>query len=119
MNQNNRIETIRRILVDRGACYDMGDTACFFTNESEAVRVAQLICGTCPADARSACLEYALTTGVEYGVWGGIFFWGGRTYYRKRPPGRPASEEAALPVDASKEDLWELVHRLSPAERIA
>lgn len=119
MNHKTRIEILRDTLESRGACYGAGGTHSFFTNGSEAVRVAQSICGTCPADARSACLEYALTCGMEYGVWGGIFFWDGRTYYRKRPPGRPRADEAGLPVEASKEELWELVTQLSPMEKSA
>ncbi len=119
MELNTRIDVLREILESSGACYGSGDTSSFFTNESEAVRVAQLICGTCPVDARAACLEYALTTNMEYGVWGGILFWDGHAYYRKRPPGRPRADEAALPVEASKEDLWSLVDELSPMRKTA
>ena len=119
MTQKTRIEMLRETLETSGACYGAGDTHGFFTNESKAVRVAQMICGSCPAQTRSACLEYALTTGMEYGVWGGILFWDGQAYYRKRPPGRPRADEASLPVKASKEDLWKLVHELSPMEKSA
>ena len=119
MNQRTRLEILRETLENRGACYGGGDTQSFFTNESKAVRVAQLICGTCPLEARSACLEYALSTGMEYGVWGGILFWDGNAFYRKRPPGRPRADEAALPVEASKEELWDLVHKLTPMEKSA
>lgn len=31
---------------------------------------AKDICGTCPV--RSECLEFALTTGQQYGIWGGL-----------------------------------------------
>ncbi len=119
MNQENRLEILRDTLESRGACYGTGDTHSFFTNGSEAVRVAQMICASCPLDVRSACLEYALTTGMEYGVWGGIFFWDSQAYYRKRPPGRPRADEASLPVEASKAELWDLVHKLSPMEKSA
>ena len=119
MNQNTRIDILRETLENRGACYGAGDVHSFFTNESKAVGVAQMICGGCPVEARSACLEYALTTDMEYGVWGGILFWDGRAYYRKRPPGRPRADEASLPVEASREDLWKLVHDLSPMEKSA
>ena len=119
MNHKTRLEILRKTLESSGACYGAGDTHSFFTNESKAVRVAQMICGTCPLDARSACLEYALATGMEYGVWGGILFWDGKAYYRKRPPGRPRSDDAALPVEASEEELWALVHKLSPMEKSA
>lgn len=119
MELNTRIDVLREILERRGVCYGSGDTSSFFTNESEAVRVAQLICGTCPVDARAACLEYALSTNMEYGVWGGILFWDGQAFYRKRPPGRPRADEASLPVEASKEDLWALVDELSPLRKTA
>lgn len=119
MNKTTRMEILRKTLESRGACYGTGDTHSFFTNGSEAVRVAQMICGSCPAEARSACLEYALTADMEYGVWGGIFFWDGQAHYRKRPPGRPRADEASLPVKASREELWELVHKLSPLEKSA
>ncbi|MCY3563660.1 MAG: WhiB family transcriptional regulator [Acidimicrobiia bacterium] len=119
MELNTRIDVLREILERSGVCYGSGDTSSFFTNESEAVRVAQLICGTCPVQARAACLEYALSTNMEYGVWGGILFWDGRAFYRKRPPGRPRADEAALPVEASKEDLWALVEELSPMKKTA
>lgn len=119
MELNTRIDVLREILESSGACYGSGETSSFFTNESEAVQVAQMICGTCPVDARAACLEYALSTNMEYGVWGGILFWDGQAYYRKRPPGRPRADEAALPVEASKEDLWSLVDELSPMRKTA
>ncbi len=119
MNQKTRIEILRNTLESRGACYGAAEADSFFTNGNEAVRVAQMICGACPLEARSACLEYALTTGMEYGVWGGIFFWDGQAYYRKRPPGRPRADESSLPVEASKADLWELVHKLAPMEKSA
>ena len=119
MELNTRIDVLREILERSGVCYGSGDTSSFFTNESEAVRVAQMICGTCPVEARAACLEYALSTNMEYGVWGGIFFWDGQAYYRKRPPGRPRADEASLPVEASKEDLWSLVEELAPMRKTA
>ncbi len=119
MNQKTRIEILRETLEDQGLCYGSGNTSSFFTNESEAVRLAQSVCGVCPIQARSACLEYALSTGMEYGVWGGIFFWDGQGYYRKRPPGRPRADEAALPVEASREELWALVDELTPVVKSA
>ena len=119
MNLSTRLEILRNTLESNGACYGSGETYGFFTNESEAVRVAQLICSTCPLNARVACLEYALTTDMEYGVWGGILFWDGNAYYRKRSPGRPRADEASMPVEASRKELWELVHELSPMEKTA
>jgi WhiB family redox-sensing transcriptional regulator len=34
-----------------------------------AIAAAKAICADC--DAQSACLEFALTTNQEYGIWGG------------------------------------------------
>ena len=119
MELNTRLDNLRKTLERSGACYGTGETTNFFTNESEAVRVAQLICGACPMEAQAACLEYALSTNMEYGVWGGILFWDGQAFYRKRPPGRPRADEASLPVAASKEELWALVDKRSPMEKTA
>ena len=87
MELNTRIDVLREILESSGACYGSGETSSFFTNESEAVQVAQMICGTCPVDARAACLEYALSTNMEYGVWGGILFWDGQGLLPEEAPG--------------------------------
>ena len=57
MELNTRLDNLRKTLERSGACYGTGETTNFFTNESEAVRVAQLICGTCPMEAQAACLE--------------------------------------------------------------
>jgi WhiB family redox-sensing transcriptional regulator len=37
---------------------------------AEAVQVAKRLCGECPIV--SDCLEYALFTSQEYGIWGGL-----------------------------------------------
>ena len=69
--------------------------------------------------AKSACLEYALTVGAEYGVWGGIYFWAGKSFHRRRAPGRPPAADKGKPVVASKEELWDLVSELSPMRNTA
>lgn len=51
------------------ACRDL-DTAIFFPETEEGVAVAQAICATCPV--REACLEFALVTRQDDGVWGGV-----------------------------------------------
>jgi len=56
-----------------GSCRKL-DTSMFFpigqTGEAE-VRIARAkkVCATCPV--RQECLEFAITTNQEYGVWGG------------------------------------------------
>jgi WhiB family redox-sensing transcriptional regulator len=54
---------------DDAACRDL-DTAIFFPETDEAAAAAQAICATCPV--REACLEFALVTRQDDGVWGGM-----------------------------------------------
>lgn len=51
------------------ACRDL-DTAIFFPETDEAVAVAKAICAGCPV--REACLDFALITRQDDGVWGGM-----------------------------------------------
>ena len=51
------------------ACRDL-DTAIFFPETDEAVDAAKAVCATCPV--RQACLEFALITRQDDGVWGGL-----------------------------------------------
>jgi len=56
-----------------GSCRKL-DTGLFFpigqTGEAEVkIARAKKVCGTCPV--RQQCLEFAITTNQEYGVWGG------------------------------------------------
>lgn len=51
------------------ACRDL-DTAVFFPDTDEAVAVAKAVCATCPV--REACLQFALVTRQDDGVWGGL-----------------------------------------------
>lgn len=51
------------------ACRDL-DTAIFFPESEEAVAAAKAVCAACPV--REACLEFALITRQDDGVWGGL-----------------------------------------------
>ncbi len=56
-----------------GSCRQL-DTTMFFpigqTGEAEIkIARAKSVCGLCPV--RQQCLEFAITTNQEYGVWGG------------------------------------------------
>ena len=51
------------------ACRDL-DTAIFFPETEDAAAVAKAICAACPV--REACLEFALITRQDDGVWGGL-----------------------------------------------
>ena len=42
----------------------------FFPEPGSSVREAKRICSLCPI--RAACLEYALTNDMRFGVWGGM-----------------------------------------------
>ena len=51
------------------ACRDL-DTAVFFPEDDEGVAAAKAVCATCPV--REACLDFALITRQDDGVWGGL-----------------------------------------------
>jgi WhiB family redox-sensing transcriptional regulator len=72
------------------------DTEVFFpTSEAEA-DVAKEICASCPA--RKACLEWALASRQEDGVWGGLTENERRRLRRRR---RTAARTAAAAAAAS------------------
>lgn len=59
---------------DSAACRE-ADTELFFPIGSTGIAVAEIqeakaICARCPV--QRACLEYALGTGQQYGIWGGL-----------------------------------------------
>jgi WhiB family redox-sensing transcriptional regulator len=51
-----------------GVCAQV-DPAEFFPDKGGSVATAKRICATC--DVRQDCLDYALTNGEKYGIWGG------------------------------------------------
>ena len=51
------------------ACRDL-DTAIFFPGSDEEVATAKAVCASCPV--REACLQFALITRQDDGVWGGL-----------------------------------------------
>ena len=94
-------------LLANGNCVDSGSHELFFSERPSDLAAAQALCRGCPA--RGPCLEHALEEGFEWGVWGGVVFWEGQAYFRKRGRGRPRHAESHLPVEASESDLLELV----------
>jgi len=54
---------------DRAACRNI-DTATFYRHRGESIEDAREVCRRCPV--RAECLDYALSTGQKYGVWGGM-----------------------------------------------
>ncbi|MGI9603516.1 MAG: WhiB family transcriptional regulator [Acidimicrobiales bacterium] len=51
-----------------GLCADK-EPSLFFPSDGVGVIRAQRICATCPV--KGPCLEYALRSGIDHGVWGG------------------------------------------------
>jgi len=51
------------------ACRDL-DTAAFFPDSEDGSAAAKAVCATCPV--RNACLEFALGSRQDDGVWGGL-----------------------------------------------
>jgi WhiB family redox-sensing transcriptional regulator len=94
-------------IYERGRCVESGHHEIFFSDRAEDLAAAQAICSGC--EVRIPCLEVALEQSLEWGVWGGVVFWDGRAYHRKRGRGRPRRSEAHLPVEASVEELRERV----------
>jgi WhiB family redox-sensing transcriptional regulator len=95
-----------RELQDKGRCTEEGSHELFFSERPSDLAQAQHICGQCPV--RSACLQLALQENLEWGVWGGVIFWDGRPYHRRRGRGRPRHAEAHIPVEADRNALLEL-----------
>ncbi|MFO7549476.1 MAG: WhiB family transcriptional regulator [Acidimicrobiia bacterium] len=94
-------------IYERGRCVASGRHDLFFSDDAADLAAAQALCGSC--DVRRECLEVALEAGAEWGVWGGIVFWDGRAYHRKRPRGRPRREDRHRPVEASEQELRAMV----------
>ena len=101
------MKTHLRQLQELGRCSGEGSHELFFSEKPAELAAAQRICGTCPV--RVQCLEIALRDGHEWGVWGGVIFWDGQPYHRRRTRGRPRRSEAGLPIEADTRELWEQV----------
>jgi hypothetical protein len=90
-----------------GRCTQSGKSELFFSESPSDLAAAQSMCGEC--SVRIRCLEYALENAIEWGVWGGVIFWDGQPYHRKRGRGRPRHSEVNLPLEATFDELEELV----------
>lgn len=53
----------------QAACREI-DIEVFFAVDEDSQRAAVAVCETCPV--RQPCLEYAITSREQYGVWGGV-----------------------------------------------
>lgn len=95
------------LLNDNGQCVDAGVSDLFFSENVNDLAEAQALCAVCPVQL--ACLEYALEEDAEWGVWGGVIFWDGVPFYRRRGRGRPRKDEPSVPLVAERGDLWQMV----------
>lgn len=94
-------------LYQQGLCVT-GDLAdLFFSENVSDLTQAQEICAAC--DVQLECLEAALENGEEWGVWGGVIFWDGVPFYRRRGRGRPRKDVPNDPLEADRRELWQLV----------
>ncbi len=75
------------------------DPDLFFAEAPEDIRLAKLLCASCPM--RAACLAGALHRGEPWGVWGGALFDHGIIIADKRRRGRPRKLTAAAPSHAA------------------
>jgi len=90
-----------------GRCREEGSHELFFSDNPSELARAQEICAQCVVRVR--CLEIALRDDLEWGVWGGVIFWDGQPYHRRRGRGRPRHDDAHLPLEADRSELLELV----------
>jgi len=94
-------------LQEGGRCTKEGSHELFFSERPGELALAQRICARCVVRVR--CLEVALSEELDWGVWGGVIFWDGQPYHRRRGRGRPRRSDAHLPLEAQKDELLELV----------
>jgi len=94
-------------IYQRGECVSSGKHDLFFSERPVDLAGAQALCGRCPV--RLPCLRSALEEDIEWGVWGGVIFWEGQPYYRRRGRGRPRKEDEERPLSADIGELWALV----------
>jgi hypothetical protein len=100
---NHRLKELQ----EDGRCIEEGSHELFFSDRPAELAQAQRICAAC--QVRVKCLEIALEDELEWGVWGGVIFWDGQPYYRRRGRGRPRHAEANVPIEANRSELLELV----------
>ena len=94
-------------LQEEGRCTQEGSHELFFSDRPSELAQAQEICAGCTVRVR--CLEIALRDDLEWGVWGGVIFWDGQPFHRRRGRGRPRLAEEHLPLEADRGELLELV----------
>lgn len=96
-----------RELQEDGRCTEENSHELFFSEKPAELAAAQRICARC--QVRVSCLDVALNENMEWGVWGGVIFWDGEPFHRRRGRGRPRHADADVPLAAKRSDLLELV----------
>lgn len=94
-------------MIDQGSCVGSAEAWRFFSEDISDQHRAQAICISC--QVRTECLRDAVAIGAEFGVWGGVIFWDGVAYLKRRGRGRPRKGEPAVPVQLEPEELHQLV----------
>ena len=94
-------------IYDDGRCIDSGKHDLFFSDNPSELAAAQEICMGC--EVRILCLQEALDQAIEWGVWGGVIFWDGRPFHRRRGRGRPRRVDQGLELEADVAELWQQV----------
>ncbi len=90
-----------------GRCVASGKEDLFFSERPDELAQAQAVCLECVV--RIDCLEVALERNEAWGVWGGVIFWDGQPYHRRRGRGRPRRSEQSAPLEADVDALWQEV----------
>jgi WhiB family redox-sensing transcriptional regulator len=93
--------------LEDGRCREEGSNELFFSDKPAELAKAQEVCAKCVVRVR--CLDYALSENLEWGVWGGVIFWDGQPFHRRRGRGRPRLDDANLPLEADRGELLALV----------
>ena len=101
------MNTELRDIQESGRCSSEGSHEWFFSEKPSELAQAQTICAGCVVRVRY--LEIALSDHHEWGVWGGVIFWDGQPFHRKRGRGRPRESETNLPLEVDVSELWEQV----------
>ena len=94
-------------IYEQGLCVDGGQGDLFFSEYPEELTAAQAVCFRCTV--RIECLGAALENNEDWGVWGGVIFWDGQPYHRRRGRGRPSRIDQGLELEADVKELWRQV----------
>ena len=65
---------MNRFEITNAPCQNGVDPEIFFPDPTETAKIheAKSICGQCDPATKNECLTFALTNGVQYGIFGGL-----------------------------------------------